>query len=340
MTLAAVPRFRPAGDTMNGMNPTPAEAAIPVIDAAAPDASQRIVEAYSTAGFAYLVNHGVPAGLLDDLFEASRRFHASPLAQKEALALNPIHRGFIAIDTSTTRHSTLADVTKPNQSESFMVMREDAADGEQVAAGNYLAGPNQWPTWLPGFRPLAERYQATMVGVGMRLVALVEEGLGCVPGELARHFAPPTTWLRLLHYPVRPAGAPDNLYGSAPHTDFGFLTLLAQHDVGGLEVLSPDGQWLDVPPVPGAFVMNVGDMLHRWSNGILRSTPHRVYNLSGVERYSVPFFFDPHVSTTIAPLPSCVPAGAAPAFEPIHFGEFLRGRLLGSYVQHQHQPSS
>lgn len=308
---------------------------IPVIDITSPNAAQRIIHAYSTVGFAYLVGHGVPDEVVAGVFEASHQFHASARELKDGIALSTSHRGFIPINTSTTRHSTLAKVTKPNQSESFMMMREDEPGSAEVQAGRYLAGPNQWPEWLPEFRPVVAGYHDLMVRLGLRLVALVEEGLACPPGELGVHFHQPTTWLRLLHYPVRPVDAPDDLYGSAPHSDFGFLTLLAQDKVGGLQVMSAEGNWLDVPPMPGAFVMNVGDMLHQWSNGVLRSTPHRVINVSGVERYSCPFFFDPHVSTIIAPLASCVQPGQPPVYEPVDFGAFLRGRLEGSYLQHE-----
>lgn len=307
---------------------------IPTVDLAAVDAAQQIRAAYSTYGFAYVVNHGVASERVAELFETSRRFHASEQSQKLEISLDKSHRGFIPINTSTARHSTLAKVTKPNQSQSFMMMREDAADSDQVRGGHYLAGSNKWPEWQPDFRPVVEGYNDQMVDLGMRLVGLIEEALGCRPGELSESFQPPTTWLRLLHYPVRPADAPDDLYGSAPHCDFGFITLLAQDNVGGLQVMSPEGEWLDVPPMDDAFVMNVGDMLHQWSNGLLRSTPHRVINVSGVERYSCPFFFDPHVSTVIAPLSSCVATEGETRFEPINFGEFLRGRLEGSYDQH------
>lgn len=313
---------------------TEATLTIPTVDLASADAAQQILAAYSTFGFAYVVNHGVAPEQLAGLFEASRRFHASEQSRKLQIALDKSHRGFIPINTSTARHSTLAKVTKPNQSQSFMMMREDAAGSEQVREGHYLAGSNKWPEWQPEFRSVVEGYNDEMVGLGMRLVALIEEALGCSAGQLSDCFQPPTTWLRLLHYPVRPADAPDDLYGSAPHCDFGFITLLAQDDVGGLQVMSPEGDWLDVQPMPGAFLMNVGDMLHQWSNGILRSTPHRVINVSGVERYSCPFFFDPHVSTVIAPLAVCVEAEGEARFEPVNFGEFLRGRLEGSYDQH------
>jgi isopenicillin N synthase-like dioxygenase len=306
---------------------------IPTIDLASPDAATQIVHAYSTAGFAYLTNHGVDPSLVAAVFAESQRFHASPPEQKQSIALDRNHRGFIAINTSTDRNSTLADVKKPNQSESFMMMREDDPVGEQVAAGHYLAGPNQWPDWLPGFRDVLTRYHDTMVGVGLQLVELIAAGLGDADRLLAGSFEPPTTWLRLLHYPPCPPTAPDDLYGSAPHCDFGFITILAQDDVGGLQVMSPAGEWLDVPPVDGAFVMNVGEMLHRWSNGRLRSTPHRVINRSGRERYSCPFFFDPHVGTVIAPLPSTI-GDEGVQYAPTHFGDFLRAELTKGYQRH------
>ena len=118
---------------------------IPTVDLAAADAAQQILAAYSTYGFAYVVNHGVAPEQLADLFETSRQFHASEQSQKLQIALDKSHRGFIPINTSTARHSTLAKVTKPNQSQSFMMMREDAPDSDQVLDGNYLAGSNKWP---------------------------------------------------------------------------------------------------------------------------------------------------------------------------------------------------
>lgn len=301
---------------------------IPVVDLTSPQPQvvSDLLHAYGEDGFAYLVGHGIDDRLVADVFAACREFHALPLAERMRVALDANHRGFIPIDTSTDRTSTLADVTRPNQSESFMVMRESAP-------GDYLSGPNQWPE-LPAFRERVMRYHDAMCALGLRLVDLVAAALGDETGSLRAAFDPPTTWLRLLHYPPVPAAAPDDLYGSAPHCDFGFLTLLAQDDVGGLQVLSPAGAWVDVPPRTGAFVMNVGDMLHRWSNGRLRSTPHRVVNRGGWERYSVPFFFDPHVSTVIRPLPSCIDAARPVGYEPIEFGSFVRSQLTSTYDAH------
>jgi len=306
---------------------------IPVIDLASDHVVDDFRAAYSEVGFAYLAGHGVPQALIDDVFAAAISFHALPLSTKMAIELNELHRGFIPINTSTDRKSTLAKVRKPNQSESFMMMREAGPDDPDVVAGAYLAGANQWPA-LTGFRETVVAYEQAMLRLAQRLTEMVSEVLGDTDRAIARSFERPTTWLRLLHYPPQPPATPDDVYGSAPHTDFGFITLLAQDDVGGLQVQSPDGEWIDAPPRAGTFVMNVGQMLHQWSNGVLRATPHRVINRSGRERYSVPFFFDPNVATVIGPLPSCTSADNPPRFESVVFGEYLRAELQAGYQRH------
>jgi isopenicillin N synthase-like dioxygenase len=290
--------------------------------------AQDFARAYGDVGFAYVTGHGIPDRLIDQIFAASARFHALPRAEKMALALDHNHRGFIPINTSTDVTTTLAEVTRPNQSESFMVMREDAP-----GTPGYLSGPNQWPN-LPGFRADVMAYHDAMAVLGHRLMEIAALALGAEPTEVLPAFDTPTTWLRLLHYPPTDPAETD-LYGSAPHKDFGCLTLLAQDDVGGLQVQTPAGDWVDAPRLPGSFVVNVGDMLHRWSNGRLRSTPHRVINASGRERYSCPFFYDPHVSTVIAPLPATITADRPAQYGPIEFGAFLRSELEASYDQHK-----
>jgi len=307
---------------------------IPVLDASAlmlggdlAPLAREFAAAYGQTGFGYIVNHGVDEALIEAVFEANRVFHALPVADKMKVALDDRHRGYIPIDTSTDVNSKLAEVTRPNQSESFMMMREDAVADPAV----FLSGPNQWPD-MPGFRRILETYNGAMMGLARRLmqVALMASGADMSAMDA---FETPTTWLRLLHYPPRP-DSPEGLFGSAPHTDFGALTILAQDRVGGLEVQTPAGEWVNAPPLPGSFVVNVGDMLHRMSNGRLLSTPHRVINKTGKERYSVPFFYDPHVTANIAPL-----AGTGtPRFEPVNFGDFLRAELKAGYDRHKAAP--
>lgn len=292
---------------------------------------------YSSVGFSYIINHGVPDKLIERVFCAAQRFHALPVEKKMAVELNDLHRGFIPINTSTDVNSTLADISHPNQSESFMVMREDDQASPSVMHGDYLAGPNQWPE-LAGFRADVMAYKVAMTELAARLVTVVAGAIGAEQDFIGT-FQPPTSWLRLLYYPPGDRSvdraATGGVYGSAPHTDFGCLTLLAQDDIGGLQVQSVEGDWIDVPRVPGSFVLNVGDMLHRWSNGLLRSTPHRVINVSARARYSCPFFYDPHVNTTIEPLPSCISDSHPAKFEPINFGEFLKAELEAGYSHHK-----
>jgi len=316
----------------------PVLAASPLLRGAPDEMADVFATAYGETGFAYIVNHGISEDLVERAFAASAAFHALPRDQKMAVALDANHRGFIPINTSTDVNSKLADVKRPNQSESFMIMREDSPDAPDVAAGAYLAGPNQWPD-LAGFREDVTAYHDALAELGRRLMAVAALSVGADPENLAPAFERPTTWLRLLYYPpTDPAEA--DLYGSAPHTDFGCLTILAQDDVGGLQVQTPAGAWIDAPKIPGAFVVNVGDMLHRWSNGRLRSTPHRVINASGKARYSCPFFFDPNVATTIAPLPSCVTPDRPARFAPLVFGDFLRAELGAGYDQHKEGAAS
>ena len=293
------------------------------------DLTSAFAKAYSETGFGYVVNHGVDPSLRSAVFSASRTFHALPESEKQAIALDSCHRGYIAINTSTDVNTDLAEVTKPNQSASFMMMREDA----QVDPDVYLSGPNQWPD-LDGFRAACEAYAQAMTELGHKLMGLALDAVGVTDHSFLDTFKTPTIWLRLLHYPPQPPQAPDDLFGSAPHKDFGCLTILAQDDVGGLQVQTPAGNWIEAPPADNAFVVNVGDMLHRLTNGRLISTPHRVINASGRERFSVPFFFDPHVSAEIAPLPGTGDA----VFEPLNFGAFLRGELEASYDAHKTKP--
>ncbi|MEX0343436.1 MAG: isopenicillin N synthase family dioxygenase [Rhizobiaceae bacterium] len=294
--------------------------------------------AYGTAGFGYIIHHGIDQSLINNVFEASRRFHALPHEEKMAVELNEIHRGFIPINTSTDVNSSVAEVKKPNQSESFMMMREDGPDSPDIKAGAYLAGPNLWPH-LEGFREALVTYHDALGKLSHQLMKVAALSIGADPADVLSAFQRPTTWLRLLHYPPAPPLAPKDLFGSAPHRDFGCLTILAQDDVGGLQVQTPAGNWVDAPAIPGSFVVNVGDMLHRWSNGILLSTPHRVINRSGRERYSCPFFYDPNVATKIAPLPCCVTPDRPAAFEPLNFGEFLRSELEAGYDKHRQKVS-
>ena len=287
---------------------------------------QDFFSAYNEYGFGYIINHGIEKTLIEQLFQVSKQFHSQPLSEKMRVALDHNHRGYIAINTSTDVNSKLADVKKPNQSESFMMMREDKSELPDV----YLSGPNQWPK-LENFKEVLEKYTCNMTKLGRNLMRLALLSSGVKDLSVMQSLDTPTIWLRLLHYPPISKNSPSDLYGSAPHTDFGCLTILAQDEIGGLQVQTREGKWIDVPKLEGSFVVNVGDMLSRYTNGLLRSTPHRVINKSEKERFSCPFFFDPHTNAVVQPLKGT----GKPKFSPINFGEFLREELEASYEKHK-----
>ena len=321
-----------------------AAASLPVLDIAALAGDDRerrrqvardIRRVYEDLGFLYIAGHGVPQRRIDAVFAASRAFHALPAEAKVRLKINAAHRGYMGMATSTIVTSSVAKVTRPNMSESLMVMHELAPDDPDLLAGKPLQGPNQWPAELPGFRDAVLGYVAAVEQVARRLTAAIALAFDLDERWFDPHFRRPTTWLRLLHYPPLPDPLPPDLYGSAPHTDYGFLTVLAQDDTGGLEVRARDGGWIPAPPLPGTFVVNVADMLMRWTNGILTSTPHRVRNVSGRDRYSVPFFFDPSMDAVTTPLPGTVAPGETPRWPPARFGDYVMERVDKNYSYRQ-----
>ncbi len=303
---------------------------IPVIDLESADVAADFRRAYGDVGFAYLEGHGIDHGLVEGAFAASRRFHALPLEEKLALEVNAFHRGYMPFAESKIVSSSIQKATKPNLSESLMLMHE-VDPNDPARHRDPLAGPNQWPS-LPGFREAVTDYEQALHDLARRLVAVFEVALGLEASTLEASFTHPTTFLRLLHYPPQDPTGPDDEFGSNPHTDYGFLTILAQDENGGLQVRAPDGDtWLDAPPRAGAFVLNVGDVGERWSNGVLRSTPHRVVNRTGRDRYSIPYFFDPAADAVVSPLAACVPDGAEPRFDGVTYGDYLLGKLNANH---------
>jgi isopenicillin N synthase-like dioxygenase len=303
-------------------------AELPIIDISAPNAAAVLGSALEETGFAYIIGHGVPQDLIGGAFAASRTFHASPEALKRSLAINEWHRGFMAMASSTVVTSSVARVTRPNLSESLMIMHEPAAEDMRRP----LQGPNQWPDWLPEFRPAIEAYRTALNRVARAVIRLIALALGLREDELDRYFEQPTTFLRLLRYPPHPEAAGDDQFGSAPHTDYGIITLLAQDESGGLQVRRRDGGWIDAAPLPGAFVLNVADMLARWTNDRFVSTPHRVINdRTGRDRFSLPFFFDTGTDAVIECLATCAGPANPRRYEPVRYGDYLLDRLNRNY---------
>jgi isopenicillin N synthase-like dioxygenase len=254
--------------------------------------AERLRHACETVGFLYAVNHGVPQAVIDRGFAASRRFHALPLEEKLRLSLNENNIGYMPMNASMQAASTVHKATKPNQNESFFISHDRRVDHPDVVAGIPLRGRNQWPEGLPGLRE-------DMMGYFHALRGMCED-----------YFAPffaneAHINLRFLHYPPQ-EDLSENTFGTAPHTDNSFMTALARTDVPGLAIRLPSGEWFAPPVIPGTFLINLGNMMRRWSNDRFLSTPHGVINESGTDRYSIAYFHSPNPASVIECLPSCV----------------------------------
>ena len=288
----------------------------------------QIREASERTGFYLIVNHGVPADLRARVFEENARFHALPTTRKLEIKLSPHFRGYQPFEGSTLKISTVETAETGNQSESFFIRHE--ADPAAPGYGNSVLGPNLWPRGLPGFREAVLDYDAALRVLATALLPAYAVAMEQDEAAFAALFTPPSTILRLLHYPPHEAPRDSGAFGIAPHTDYGFMTILAQDEVGGLEVRPRGGDWVPVPVLPDSFVVNAGDAVPRLTNGRFASTPHRVINTSATRsRYSVPYFFDPGLEATLHVLDGF--GEAAPEHAPVRFGDYLLERLETNY---------
>ncbi len=298
------------------------------------DTARQIGAACRNTGFFYVINHGVPAALVAQTFAESARFFALPDAKKAEIAIenSACHRGWFKIGGENL------DPAKQKQSgdlkEGVKIGRDLGPDHPKVIAGLPLHGPNQWPD-LPGWRAAMQTYYDAMDQLGRHLLQAFATALELDPTYFDGFLDTPMTTLGPLHYPPQAGHITEAQLGAGAHTDFGCLTILAQDDNGGLQVRARNGGWIDAPPIPGSFVVNIGDMMERWTNGVFTSTLHRVINVSGRERYSIPFFFDPDFSAEVRCIPTCLAPGEAPKHAPTTAGQHLLDMINASFAYHK-----
>lgn len=276
-----------------------ARTAVPVIDISSlraeradPVARRRTVEAITNAcievGFLHIENHGVSEELQERLDRAFRCFVAQPREVKRRIEMavaGPSWRGYFEVGEELTKG--VAD-----QKEGIYFAAERPGDSRP------LHGPNLFPdeAVAPGMRAAVLEYMAELSELSKALLDAIGEGLGLPADVFGEHFAEPTTLFRCFHYPPHDEQWGEESTAVGEHTDMGFLTVLRQDDSGGLQVREAcTNEWVDVPPVPHTFVVNLGDCLERFTGGLLRATAHRVNKRLGATagRFSYPFFFDP-----------------------------------------------
>ena len=295
------------------------DAELPIIDLRGDGAVAAIREACVQHGFFYVTGHGVDQTTIDAMFRESRRFFTQPLSEKEKVLASEANsnRGYTRMGDETL---DVANQTEGDTKEGYYLGREpvDAAE----AAIHPMMAMNVYPQ-LPGWRTAMQAYEDAMVEAGRRVVRAVCEGMGVETDAFMKLFARPVATTRLLRYDTRRSSPRSGVLGCGAHSDYGMVTLLAvEAGSAGLEVLL-DGKWLRVPCVPGAFVVNLGDMLQRWTNDTYKSTVHRVVNRRGEERFSTAFFFDPAYDTSVAVLPQFCSAEKPARYEPIAFVDHI-----------------
>jgi isopenicillin N synthase-like dioxygenase len=270
--------------------------------------------AASELGFFYITGHGVDQAVIDTLLQRSQSFFR--MREESKLAIHVSRggralRGYFPVGGELT-------AGHPDLREGLYFGEELPDNDDRVRAGIPLHGRNLFPD-LPGFREATLEYMQALTGLGHRLMCCIGRGLRLGDTHFVdRYTGQPTTLLRIFNYPPAVADTAAEHRGVDEHTDYGLIALVYQDEVGGLQV-KHGASWIDVPPVPGAFVVTVGDILERLTQGRYAATVHRVINHPQRSRVSMPFFFDPRFDAQL-------PARGT-------YGDYLRGRLAKIHAE-------
>jgi isopenicillin N synthase-like dioxygenase len=279
---------------------------IPIVDITglrSPDRAERervaadIGKAAREIGFLYISGTGIDEALFDRMLAATKTFFALPVEEKmrSYIGLSTCHRGYVPVGEEGV------ETGMPDLKEAFDTALDLPADDPDHVAGNPMLGPNVWPE-VDGFAEAVTAYYQAVLDLGNQLLWAFAVALGEDPDTFTQHATKTPSQLRLVHYPYNPDA--EDVLGIGAHTDYECFTLL-KPTAPGLEVLNGAGDWVDVPPVPDAFVVNIGDLLELWTNGAYVATSHRVRKVKE-ERYSFPLFFNVDYHTEVKPLPQFV----------------------------------
>lgn len=276
-------------------------------------------------GFFRICDHGVDLNLIEATYDRAAAFFALPDATKRQLyiGLSKNHRGYVPF----TEKGDYPDEVNRSY-EAFDLGLDLPPNDPDYLAGNRLLGPNVWPD-QPDFKQTISQYYGKMAALGRLMCAALEVHLGLQSGAMSDKMQKPISQLRLLHYVRQKSTSDHKSVNMGAHTDYECLTLLHTRNKG-LQVMTQDNKWIDVPLDPAVFVVNIGDMLEAWSNGILRSTPHRVLNLSP-ERFSMPYFVAADYHTEIKPFPELVTKDRPAKYQPFIAGAHLERMLVRDF---------
>ncbi|KAH4935823.1 hypothetical protein HBH70_111910 [Parastagonospora nodorum] len=296
--------------------------------------AEQIRKACTTSGFFYIANHGVSKQARDGILEQSKRFYDElSLEQKEDLH---IKKNQLGLGWEPSEYTSIAG--DQERKEGFNFSYEAALDptgGDGLYRnldGTDYRG-NMWPKEedLPGFRAAVKEYYGGVLSLARHLFRLFALSLDLPETYFDSMATHPGGIARLLYYPppkrAQPAISDQEQIGLGAHSDYECFTLLLTSSTPGLEILKPSGKWHIASQEPDTFIVNVADFLMRWTNGLYKSTVHRVVNRSTEARYSVPFFFSVNYDTVVETLPTCLREGEVSQWKPIRAGEYILERL-------------
>lgn len=325
--------FRKISDATPGLSSKqPAFTEIPVIDfspvqskdlEARQSLADEVFRACTEVGFFYIKHHGIPQDTIDSLLAVSRNFFARDVAEKMEIDISrsSFSRGYIPLYGEKNNEHSKGDIK-----ETFDVAIEVSEDDPDFLAGNPLYGPNQWPRNPPDFKEVMQDYFSEISNLCANIYRVFALSLNLSEDYFLDMLDKPLDILRLLRYPPQPNVEDADQIGTGAHSDFDCFTVLYQDPTGGLQVLNNRGEWIDALPIEGTFLINVGDMLERWTNGQFVSTVHRVINRSGSERYSTVFFAAPGYHTNVECLPGCCSADNPARYPAIKAGDYIVSR--------------
>jgi isopenicillin N synthase-like dioxygenase len=310
---------------------------IPIIDFGpmrGPDLAQRqavaqqLRDAAIGVGFFYIRNHGVPQAIIDALFTEGPAFFALPLEEKMRchVKLSQNNSGYTPLLEENTNPAAKGDLH-----EAYDMAAELEPDDPELLSGKSLYAPNIWPAGLPAFRDAMLAYHGEMLRLGRKLFAAFALALGLAEDYFEPMITKPTRAQRIVYYPSQDGVIDEDQIGIGAHSDYECFTILAQHEVPALQVLNAAGEWIAAPPIEGAFIVNIGDQMARWSNDLFASTVHRAINTTGRPRYSIPFFLGTNYDTLIDTLPGCVTAERPRKYEPVIAGDYVQSRFDATY---------
>jgi isopenicillin N synthase-like dioxygenase len=282
-----------------------------------------IARACKKIGFFYIRNHGIEDAFYEQAFAVSKALFALPQHEKEELdiQLSPYMRGYFS------HGADKSDGINDDIKEGFDMATDLPVSDPYVVKKLPFYGPNVWPRSLPEFKTVMTEYHRRHLELGRALLRMFARGLHVPETFFDDKFVKPMAQLRTLRYPVSADRAVE-LNGAGEHTDFGWITMIAQQPgTGGLEVKDVHGNWVGVPVIPSTLVVNIGDLMQMWTNDAYTATFHRVINRSAVARHSIAFFMDPDYFVEIECLSSCTSADRPAKYPPIMVGDYMNKRF-------------